>query len=113
MSSDLIPKVLNDTIAARWREQLAGRPLDQKRHWRTKTQYYAATHTVVESLGVASPTWWQIVDAVESGGHRSTFYEVAGPSAKHALLGAFKTDPGIDAMQIVLIYRRSSAVDQL
>jgi hypothetical protein len=108
--------VLEDTVAARWRRRLVGARPDQKRHWRTKVTYYDAVFTLLESGSGDALSWRTIVDAVRPRGHRSTFYEVAGPNAKHPLVGAYleeSGDAGIEAMQIALIYRRGMAVQQL
>jgi hypothetical protein len=105
--------VLEESIATRWRRRLVGARPDQKRHWRTKITYYDAVLELLESGCGESISWRSIVDAVRPRGHRSTFYEVAGPNAKHPLVGAYLDDPGVEAMQIALLYRRGMAVDQL
>jgi len=108
------PSDLDNTVAARWRARLIGvRPDDEKSHWRTKTAYYAA----VGQLCVADPgrpmTWQTIVAAVRPRGSRSTFYDVAGPHAKHPLTGDLLAADTPDANQLALCYQRPNAVEQL
>jgi hypothetical protein len=105
--------LLEDSIASRWRRRLVGARPGQKRHWRTKVTYYDAVLGLLESGSGDNVSWRAIVDAVRPRGHRSTFYEVAGPNAKHPLAGAYLEDGGVDAMQIALLYRRGLAVEQL
>ena len=108
-----IASTLEDTVTARWRRQLVGAKPHEKRHWRTKVAYYAAVCELL-SAGIEVPlTWRTIVDTVRPKGHRSTFYEIAGPNAKHPLLGALLEEQSSEAFQLVLCYRRGVAVHQL
>jgi hypothetical protein len=54
-----------------------------------------------------------VVEAVRPRGNPSTFYEVAGPHAKHALIDAYRAARSADALQIALNYQRRSAIEQL
>ena len=108
-----IASTLEDTVTARWRRQLVGAKPHEKRHWRTKVAYYAAVCELL-SAGTETPlTWRTIVDTVQPKGHRSTFYEIAGPNAKHPLIGALLEEQSSEAFQLVLCYRRRVAVHQL
>jgi hypothetical protein len=106
--------MLDHTITARWRRDLIGAWPEQKRHWRTKVTYYEALLSLLRAGRTANTLSWRaVVDAVRPRGHRSTFYEVAGPNAKHPLLGALLAADSVEAMQLVLCYRRCGAIDQL
>jgi hypothetical protein len=105
---------LERTITSAWRNEIAGPPDEHKRHWRTKVRYYDAVLQLLHEGGTPDAlTWRTIVDAVLPRGNRSTFYEVAGPNAKHGLVGALLQCQSVEAMQLVLCYRRTLAVDQL
>ena len=106
------PFCLDNTVTARWRQRLAGARPEQKRHWRTKTAYYAAVDRLLAS-GVAQPAWSDITDAVEPKGSRSTFYEVTGAHAKHPLIADLIAQEAVDSLQLAIYYRRTHAVDQL
>jgi hypothetical protein len=102
----------DDTITARWREQLGGSRSDERSHWRTKTAYYHATQEALVKAPPGRPlTWRMIVEAAE--GSRTTFYDVTGRHAKHPLVGSFQAAEDTDAIQLAVCYRRTSAVDQL
>jgi hypothetical protein len=107
-----IPARFEDTVSARWRIRLAGVRANQRRHWRTKTAYYAAVCRLLDD-GVVAPGWADVIDAVEPRGSRSTFYEVTGAHAKHPLIGELLAQDAVDLIQLALYYRRESAVDQL
>lgn len=103
----------DNTVAARWLRDLVGRGRPGPRsHWRTKTAYYRAVAGLLADGPGRSLRWSTIVDAVP-GGSRSTFYDVTGRNASHSLMGRYATATGLDAIQIVLCYQRSSAVEQL
>lgn len=111
MHAELSPTDLDSTVTARWRRRLVG-VRSERRHWRTKTAYYAAVDRLLAD-GRLRPAWFEVIDAVRPRGSRSTFYEVTGAHAKHSLIGAFLAEETIDSMQIALCYRRTVAVDQL
>jgi hypothetical protein len=108
-----LASTLEDTVTARWRRQLVGAKPHEKRHWRTKVAYYAAVCELLSADAETPLTWRTIVDTVQPKGHRSTFYEIAGPNAKHPLLGALLEEQSSEAFQLVLCYRRRVAVHQL
>ncbi len=112
MSATYVPASLDNTITARWRRRLAGVRPDERRHWRTRTAYYAAVSRLLTE-GMPQPAWSDVIDAVRPRGSRSTFYEVTGAHAKHSLIGELLAQDGIDLMQLALYYRRTNAVDQL
>jgi hypothetical protein len=107
------PFSLDDTVTARWWRRLVGSGAQVKRHWRTKTAYYDALYELLRTAGPAPLTWQAIVAAARPNGNRSTFYEVTGPSAKHALMSDLRATSTLDAMQICLCYQRRAVVDQL
>jgi len=107
------PFSLDDTVTARWWRRLVGSGAQAKRHWRTKTTYYDAVGGLLRTAGSTPLTWQSIVAAARPNGNRSTFYEVTGPSAKHALITDLRAASSLDAMHICLWYQRRSVVDQL
>jgi hypothetical protein len=127
------PSDLDNTVTARWRERLIGIRADEKSHWRTKTAYYVAVSSLIaarwpaptETLhrGLPHPdgeartakpiTWQTIVAAVRPHGSRSTFYDVAGPHAKHPLITALRDAGTAESSQLAFCYQRGSAVEQL
>jgi hypothetical protein len=109
----VFPFSLDDTVTARWWRRLVGSGARAKRHWRTKTTYYRAVYELLRTAGSTPLTWQSIVAATRPNGNRSTFYEVTGPSAKHALMSDLRAASSLDAMQICLCYQRRSVVDQL
>jgi hypothetical protein len=109
---DFVSSKLDNTVTAQWRRRLAGVRPEERRHWRTKTAYYAAVNRLL-AAGVPQPSWSDVTDAVRPKGSRSTFYEVTGVHAKHPLVRDLLAHEGIDSMQLALYYRRANAVDQL
>jgi hypothetical protein len=67
------PSRLDNTVTARWRRRLVGVRPDERRHWRTRTAYYAAVSRLLTD-GVPDPAWSDVIDAVRPKGSRSTFY---------------------------------------
>ncbi|WP_173073139.1 hypothetical protein [Phytohabitans rumicis] len=112
MSVGLRGSGLDGTVTARWRRRLAGTNPEEKRHWRTKTAYYAAVSRLL-AAGTPQLGWSEVALAVEPRGSRSTFYEVTGAHAKHPLINDLIVDDNLDALQLALYYRRSCAIDQL
>jgi hypothetical protein len=105
------PDDLDSTVTARWWRRLGGERSD-RRHWRTRTGYYAAVSQLLEA-GTHRPTWSDVVNAVRPRGNRSTLYDVTGVHAKHSLIGDLLAQETSDPLQIALYYRRVAAVDQL
>jgi hypothetical protein len=103
----------NNTVTARWRSKLVGPKAAEKSHWRTKTAYYRAVNELHTTGTGHRLSWRSIVCAVQPRGSRSTFYDVTGPHAKHALIDAFLDTDGGDSTQLALCFRRHNAVDQL
>jgi hypothetical protein len=101
-----------ETVSAQWRHRLAGVRATERRHWRTKIAYYQAVSRLLAG-GVSRPAWFDVIDAVEPKGSRSTFYEVTGAHAKHALIDELLAQDCVESLQLALYYRRSNAVDQL
>jgi len=103
---------LDETITARWRRRLVGVRPEERRHWRTRTAYYAAVSGLL-AQGASGFAWSDVIGAVHPRGCRSTFYEVTGAHAKHSLFGELLAQGDLDAVQLAWCYRRANAVDQL
>ncbi|MFF5289930.1 hypothetical protein [Paractinoplanes globisporus] len=122
---------LRETVAVRWRVELAGRepavrayrsakdrePAGREpavhTHWSTKVSYYRAIEELL--AGGADPEelgWTDIVAAVRPRGSRSTFFAVAGPHAKKPLVGAYRLGPG-PVREIAGLLSRSAAPEML
>ena len=54
MTVEQMPARMDDTVSARWRRRLAGVRPDERRHWRTRTAYYAAVDRLLAD-GVPRP----------------------------------------------------------
>lgn len=104
---------LAETVAAAWRRRFERSSSGLSKHWRTRTTYYAATDRLAAARPGVTPTWRAIVEEVRPRGSASTFYEVTGRNAKHALHGAYLADATTVSLGIALHYRRSVAVEQL
>jgi hypothetical protein len=109
---DRIPR-LAETVAAAWRRRFERSGYGLRKHWRTRTTYYAATDRLAAARPGVTPSWRAIVDEVRPHGSASTFYEVTGRHAKYALHGAYVADASTVSLGIALHYRRSVAVEQL
>jgi hypothetical protein len=104
---------LRTTIAERWRAEVMGSRAEPRSHWKTRVAYYRA---VCEALATAQGrpfTWRGVVAAVRPSGSSSTFYEVAGRHAKHALIDVYHRATDADALQIAFNYRRDTAIERL
>ncbi len=112
MFAEYFPSRLNNTVTARWRRRLVGVRPNERRHWRTRTAYYAAVSQLLTD-GKRRLAWSDVIEAVRPRGSRSTFYEVTGAHAKDSLIGDLLAQDDIDLMQLALYYRRTAAVDQL
>jgi hypothetical protein len=104
---------LNDTVVARWHDRLAGRAAPRRNHWKTKEVYFRSVARLISACPDQPLTWRTVVAGATPYGSRSTFYEVAGPHARHRMIDDLIRDGGLDAMQLALQYRRSAVVDQL
>ncbi len=109
----MAPNDLRDTAISRWRGNLIGVRACGRPHWRTKVSYYRAVASLLDTRPQAVITWRDVVARVQPRGSRTTFYDVAGPSAKYPLLGVLtrSTDPKL--MQLAWVYRRPDAMAQL
>lgn len=113
MSPDPAQLDLNNTVSAKWRRRLTGDRTEEKTHWRTKTAYYRAVAELIATRPRPLLTWRSIIGAVRPSGSRSTFYEVTGPRAKHALMHDIVAAASTDSLQLALCYQRGDAVNQL
>ncbi len=104
---------LRDTAISRWRGSLIGVRAGGGQHWRTKVSYYRAVASLLDTRPQSVITWRDVVTRVQPRGCRTTFYGVAGPSAKYPLYGALvgSTDPKL--IQLAWVYRRPDAMAQL
>ncbi len=101
------------TVAERWWRELTDSVRSSKPHWQTKVAYYTAVADLIARDPDEPLRWRAVVDEVRPQGSASTFYEVTGRHAKHALIGAYESQEDPEALQIALTYRRLSAVEQL
>ena len=84
---------LRETVAGRWRRELAGSEPSVKKHWNTKVSYYRAVDSMLAD-GHGDPlSWADVVAEVRPHGSRTGFYEVAGPHAKKPLPLAYRAAP--------------------
>ncbi|HWS35379.1 MAG TPA: hypothetical protein VN408_21910 [Actinoplanes sp.] len=104
---------LDRTVVGGWVRRLADNPSPRRNHWNTKTTYYRAASTVLNSGPRSDMTWKTIVAAAEPRGCRSTFYEVAGQHARHRMIDALIEDGRPESLQIALRYLRTDPVEQL
>ncbi|SDT81111.1 hypothetical protein [Actinoplanes derwentensis] len=104
---------LDRTVVGGWVRRLAGNTSPRRNHWNTKTTYYRAAATVLNSGPRSDMTWKTIVAAAEPRGCRSTFYEVAGAHARHRMIDALIGDGRSESLQIALRYLRTDPVEQL
>jgi hypothetical protein len=111
--SPTISTRLNDTVVARWHDRLAGRAAPRRNHWKTKEVYFRSVAKLISTWPDEPLTWRSVVAGAMPRGRRSTFYEVAGPHARHRMIDDLIREGGLDAMQLALQYRRSAVVDQL
>jgi hypothetical protein len=112
MPLEPLPFDLNDTISATWRRRLAG-PDGARVHWKTKTTYYKAVARLLRERPGTMLSWRDVIEAAIPQGSRSTFYEVTGPRSKHALIDRFLDPNQPSSLQLALVFRRPSAVEQL
>jgi hypothetical protein len=111
--SPTISTRLNDTVVARWHARLAGRAALRRNHWKTKELYFRSVAQLIATCPDQPLTWRTVVAGATPHGRRSTFYEVAGPHARHRMIDDLIRDGRLDSMLLALQYRRSAVVDQL
>lgn len=104
---------LDGTVVGGWVRRLAGNTSPRRNHWNTKTTYYRAAATVLDTGPRPDMNWKTIVAAAEPRGCRSTFYEVAGAHARHRMIDALLGDGRSESLQIALRYLRTDPVEQL
>ena len=113
MTSGSGPYDLQSTVAQRWWRDLTDSRHSPRPHSQTKVAYYTAVRDLISRNPDEPLTWRTVVDAVRPRGSGSTFYEVTGRHAKHALISAYEHEENAEALQIALTYRRRGAVEQL
>jgi hypothetical protein len=104
---------LRETVAERWRTEVMGSRAEPRSRWRTKVTYYRAACEALASAQGQPITWRAVVAVARPRGSSSTFYEVAGLHAKHALIDGYRRASDADTLQIAVSYRRDSAIDRL
>jgi hypothetical protein len=102
-----------NTLAERWRMEVMGSRAEPRSHWKTKVAYYRAVCEALAAADGGPLSWRDIVAVVRPRGSSSTFYEIAGPHAKHSLVDVYHQTNDPDALQIALNYSRGSAADRL
>ncbi|MEU8818730.1 hypothetical protein [Actinoplanes sp. NPDC048796] len=112
MSTTIIEDLGQTTIAG-WYTRLAGNPCPRRNHWQTKIIYYEAVAELLAGRPERPLTWKTIVGAVRPRGCRSTFYEVTGVRARHAMVGELIAEGGMRSIEIALRYQRPDPVEQL
>jgi hypothetical protein len=104
---------LRDTVAVRWRRELAGPEPSVRKHWNTKVSYYRAVDSLLAG-GRGDPlSWMDVVAEVQPHGSRTTFFGVAGPHAKRPLPRAYKSAPAAPVRDIAVLLDRSSVPQML
>lgn len=106
-------QALRHTVIAGWHAQLAGNPSPRRNHWRTKLIYYRAADELLAARPGHPLTWKTIVGAARPRGCRSTFYEVAGPHARHGMVARLISHGSVRSFEIALHYQRQDPVEQL
>ena len=104
---------LRQTVIAGWHARLAANTCSRRNHWQTKVTYYRAVAELVAAHPGRPLTWKAIVGAARPRGSRSTFYEMAGPHARHGMVDALVADGRIRSIEIALRYQRLDPVEQL
>ncbi len=104
---------LTDTVTARWYRRGEATSSGKRSHWRTKRVYFRSVCRLLEERPGTLPGWKSVVDAARPQGSRSTFYEVAGPHARHALMTDLIDAATSDTIALALSYRRTDAVASL
>ena len=112
MSTELTED-LRHTVIASWYTRLARNQSPRRNHWQTKIIYYRAVTELLTTRPAHTLTWKTIVGAVRPRGCRSTFYEVAGPHARHGMVAALIAYGTVGSIEIALRYQRSDPVEQL
>ncbi|GAA4959650.1 hypothetical protein [Actinoplanes utahensis] len=105
---------LRDTVAGRWRRELAGPEPSVRKHWLTKVSYYwAAERLLAGGRTDDQTTWGEIVAEVRPQGTRTTFFAVAGRHAKHPLLRAYQSAPAGPVRDVAACLDHESAAQML
>ncbi|MFG1607771.1 hypothetical protein [Actinoplanes sp. NPDC049265] len=104
---------LRDTVAVRWRRELAGPEPSVRKHWNTKVSYYRAVDTLIAEPGSRGLSWVDIVSAVRPHGSRTTFFGVAGPHAKRPLIRAYRSAPEGPVRAIARLLDRATVPEML
>ncbi|GAA0503607.1 hypothetical protein Ade02nite_35660 [Paractinoplanes deccanensis] len=112
MSTTLTDDLGRTTIAG-WYMRLAGNPCPRRNHWQTKVIYYRAVAELLAARPERPLTWKTIVGAARPHGCRSTFYEVTGVRARHAMIGELIAEGSMRSIEIAVRYQRPDPVEQL
>jgi hypothetical protein len=104
---------LYDTVIGEWHRRLSSNRSVNRSHWHTKSRYFRAVAELLTTDPGLRPTWRRIVNAAGPHGSRSTFYEVAGSHARHALFDDLVRDGRPESIQLALCYHRADAVTRL
>lgn len=104
---------LRQTVIADWHTQLASNPSPRRNHWQTKVIYYRAVDELLAARPGHPLTWKTIVGAARPRGCRSTFYEVAGPHARHGMVARLIGHGSVRSIEIALRYQRREPVEQI
>jgi hypothetical protein len=111
--STMYTEDLRQTVIAEWRTRLASSPSRRRNHWQTKVIYYRAVAELLAARPGHPLTWKTIVGAARPRGCRSTFYEVAGPHARHGMVAGLISHGSVRSIEIALRYPRQDPVEQL
>ena len=102
---------LRETVASRWRRELAGPQTSVRTHWATKVGYYQAVEALLAGgADAAELSWTDVVAEVRPHGSRTTFFGVAGRHARKPLLGAYLAAQRND---VARCFERDSAPEML
>ncbi|MEV4352603.1 hypothetical protein AB0J83_49765 [Actinoplanes sp. NPDC049596] len=112
MSTTITDDLRRTTIAG-WYLRLADNPCPRRNHWQTKVTYYQAVAELLAARPERPLTWKTIVGAARPRGCRSTFYEVTGVRARHAMVGELIAEGSMRSIEIALRYQRPDPVEQL
>lgn len=104
---------LRETVAGRWRRELAGPEPSTKKHWNTKVSYYRAVDSLLAGGHGDALAWNEVVDEMAVGGSRAGFYEVAGPHAKKPLARAYRAGPAGPVRDIADLLDRATVPQRL
>jgi hypothetical protein len=111
--STKIAEDLRHTVIAGWYTRLAENRSPRRNHWHTKVTYYRAVADLLATRPGHPLTWKIIIGAARPRGCRSTFYEVAGPHARHGMIAGLIADGTVGAIEIAWRYQGLDPVEQL